>query len=197
REQLLLSRRVQQMSSLLEENKRLRSLLLSSQSLDENVLIAEVIGVDNDPFRHEVILDRGANDGISVGLAIIDQKGLMGQVIHVGPFTSRALLITDEAHATPVQVVRNGVRAIAVGTGKLDKLQLIHVPDTADLLVGDVLVSSGLGGRFPAGYPVATITYIENDPGQPFALVEAKPTSYLDRRLLVLIIQPGERVPFH
>ena len=187
-ERLLLSRKVLQMTSLQEENYRLRRLLLSSQRLDESVLIAEVIGVDNDPYRHEIILDRGENDGIAVGFAVIDEAGLMGQVIHVGPFTSRALLITDQTHATPVLVNRNGIRAIAVGAGELDKLQLIHVPDTADLRVGDVLVSSGLGGRFPAGYPVATITYIENDPGQPFAHIEAKPTSELDRCLHVLII---------
>lgn len=193
REHLLLSRKVQQMAGLIEENNRLRSLLLSSESLDDNVLIAEVVGVDHDPYRHEIILDRGQVDEIDVGLAVIDQTGLMGQIIHVGPYTARALLISDESHATPVQVSRNGVRAIAVGTGALDKLRLIHVPDTADLQVGDLLVSSGLGGRFPAGYPVGHITYIENDPGQPFARIEAKPASHLDRRLHVLIVQPQPR----
>lgn len=192
-EYLLLSRKVQQMAALIEENNRLRSLLLSSETLDDNVLIAEVVGVDNDPYIHEVILDRGRADGIEVGLAVIDQTGLMGQVIHVGPYTSRALLISDESHATPVQVNRNGIRAIAVGTGALDRLRLIHVPDTADLQVGDLLVSSGLGGRFPAGYPVGRITYIENDPGQSFAKIEAKPASHLDRRLHVLIVQPKYR----
>lgn len=193
REHLLLSRKVQQMAALIEENNRLRSLLLSSETLDDNVLIAEVIGVDNDPYRHEIILDRGHVDKISVGLAVIDQTGLMGQVIHVAPYTSRALLISDESHATPVQVSRNGIRAIAVGTGALDKLRLIHVPDTADLQVGDLLVSSGLGGRFPAGYPVGHITYIENDPGQSFAKIEVKPASHLDRRRHVLIVQPQQR----
>lgn len=192
-EHLLLSRKVQQMAALIEENNRLRSLLLSSETLDDNVLIAEVVGVDNDPYRHEIILDRGQVDKIDVGLAVIDQTGLMGQIIHVGPYTARALLISDESHATPVQVSRNGVRAIAVGTGALDKLRLIHVPDTADLQVGDLLVSSGLGGRFPPGYPVGHITYIENDPGQPFARIEAKPASYLDRRMHVLIVQPQLR----
>jgi rod shape-determining protein MreC len=171
----------------------LRSLLLSSETLDDKALIAEVVGVDNDPYRHEVILDRGLADNIEVGLAVIDQTGLMGQIIHVSPFTARALLISDESHATPVQVNRNGIRAIAVGTGALDKLRLIHVPDTSDLQVGDLLVSSGLGGRFPAGYPVGHITYIENDPGQPFATIEAKPASYLDRRSHVLIVQPEVR----
>jgi len=185
---LEMSQQVQRLEALTQENERLRGLMLSSKKLDGQVLIAEIIGLDNDPFRHEVVLDRGSFDAVEQGFAVLDQSGLMGQIIHVGPYTSRALLITDKAHATPVQVNRNGVRAIAVGAGALDKLELVHVPDTADLKVGDLLVSSGLGGRFPSGYPVGYITYIENDPGQAFASVQARPASHLDRRMHVMIL---------
>ena len=189
-QELLLSQKLQKFEAVSMENQRLRGLLLSSNRIDADVLIAEIIGVDHDPFRHEVVLDRGAADSVAIGQAVLDKDGLMGQIIHVGPFSSRALLITDKSHATPVNVNRNGIRAIAVGAGSLDRLDLIHVPDTVDLKVGDLLVSSGLGGRFPAGYPVGYITYIENDPGQPFAMVQARPASHLDRQLHVMIIQP-------
>ena len=112
----------------------------------------------------------------------------MGQVIDVLPYTSRVLLVADSNHAIPVQVNRNGVRAIAVGSGKLDELALIYVPDTADIQEGDQLVSSGLGSRYPKGYPLGEITTIEHDPGEPFAFVKAKPAAYLDRSRYVLLV---------
>lgn len=190
-ELLLIGRRLQKLSALTAENKRLRSLLKSSKEVKEKAVIAQIIGVDSDPYRHEIILDQGLREGIKVGQAILDENGLMGQITAVGPLVSRALLISDVEHAIPVQVNRNGVRAIAVGGGYLNKLKLIHVPDTTDLLIGDLLVSSGLGGVFPAGYPVAEISYIEHDPGLPFAIIEAKPKSRLDRRRHVLIVMKG------
>ncbi len=184
----LLERRVQKLASTVAENKRLKELMNSSEIVDDRVIVAEIVGVDPDPYRHEVIINKGRNDGLYEGQAVLDADGLMGQVIEVGPMTSRALLISDSTHGLPVHANRNGVRAIAVGSGILDKLRLIHVPDTADLEVGDLLVSSGLGGRFPKGYPVGVVSKVSHDPGQPFAIVEARPTANLDRSRYVLLV---------
>jgi len=184
----LLERRVQKLASTVAENKRLKELMNSSEIVDDRVIVAEIIGVDPDPYRHEVIINKGRNDGLYEGQAVLDAEGLMGQVIEVGPMTSRALLTSDSTHGLPVHANRNGVRAIAVGSGVLDKLRLIHVPDTADLEVGDLLVSSGLGGRFPKGYPVGVVSKVSHDPGQPFAIVEARPTAHLDRSRYVLLV---------
>ncbi len=185
---LLLERRVQKLASTVAENKRLKELMNSSDIVDDRVIVAEIVGVDPDPYRHEVIVNKGRNDGLYEGQAVLDADGLMGQIIEVGPMTSRALLISDSTHGLPVHANRNGVRAIAVGSGILDKLRLIHVPDTADLEVGDLLVSSGLGGRFPKGYPVGVVSKVSHDPGQPFAIVEARPTANLDRSRYVLLV---------
>lgn len=187
-EALILKQKVQQMVSLRAENNRLRELLNTSEQLDDSVLVAELIGVDPDPYTHHIILNKGSNHGVFVGQPILDAQGLMGQVVEVLPYTSRVLLLADSNHAIPVQVSRNGVRAIAVGAGKLDELVLIYVPDTADIKEGDQLVSSGLGSRYPKGYPVGEITSVEHDPGEPFAFVRAKPAAYLDRSRYVLLV---------
>lgn len=187
-EVLVLKRRVQKLASTVAENTRLKELMNATDVVDDQVLIAEIIGVDPDPYRHEAIVNKGSSDDVYVGQAVLDAEGLMGQVIEVGALSSRVLLISDISHGIPVHVNRNGVRAIAVGSGKLDQLNLIHVPDTADIVRGDLLVSSGLGGRFPKGYPVGVVTMVEHDPGQPFALVEAKPMANLDRSRHVLLV---------
>jgi len=187
-EALILKQKVQQMVSLRAENNRFRELLSASEQLDDKVLVAELIGVDPDPYTHHIILNKGSEHGVFVGQPILDAQGLMGQVIDVLPYTSRVLLVADSNHAIPVQVNRNGVRAIAVGSGKLDELALIYVPDTADIQEGDQLVSSGLGSRYPKGYPLGEITTIEHDPGEPFAFVKAKPAAYLDRSRYVLLV---------
>lgn len=189
---LLLQRRTQKLAALAAENIRLRELLHSSSLVDDNVIVAEIIGVDSDPYRHQIILNRGKSEGVVEGQAVLDAQGLMGQIMEVGPFSSSALLISDATHAIPVQVNRNGVRAIAVGSGALDKLHLIHVPDTADIVEGDLLISSGLGGRFPFGYPVAEVSFVNHDPGQPFAIVDARPRSNLDRSRHVLVVLKGD-----
>lgn len=195
-ESLILTQKVQQMVSLLAENNRLRELLNASEQLDDSVLVAELIGVDPDPYTHHIIINKGQSSGVFVGQPILDSQGLMGQVIEVLPYTSRVLLIADSNHAIPVQVNRNGVRAIAVGSGKLDQLQLIYVPDTADIKLGDQLVSSGLGSRYPKGYPVGEIVSIEHDPGEPFAFVIAKPAAHLDRsRHVLLVFSSNSRLP--
>lgn len=187
-EVLLLQRRVQKLAALVAENTRLKELLNSADLVDDQVIVAEIIGVDPDPFRHEVIIDKGSRDDAYPGQAVLDADGLMGQLIDVGPFSSRALLISDASHGVPVHVARNGVRAIAVGSGSLDKLTLIHVPDTADIMEGDLLVTSGLGGRFPSGYPVGKVIEVHHDPGLPFAIVSATPLAQLDRSRHVLLV---------
>jgi rod shape-determining protein MreC len=187
-ENLLLSGRSQQLSALMAENTRLRALLNSTALLRNDVLIAELIGVSPDPVRHQMILNKGASEGVYVGQPLIDEEGLLGQVVEVSELSSRVLLITDATHALPVQVNRNGVRAIAEGTGALGSLEIHHVAATTDIEEGDLLVSSGLGGRFPVGYPVAQVSKVVRDPGQAFATVEARPVAALDRSRHVLLV---------
>jgi len=187
-EALLLEAQVQQMAALRAENVRLRALLNSSALVQDDVLVAELIGISPDPARHLVVLNKGSSDGVFVGQPLIDADGLMGQVIEVSAVSSRVLLITDATHAIPVQVNRNGFRAIAEGVGRLDALELRHVASTDDIQVGDLLVSSGLGGRFPVGYPVAVVTEVSQDPGQAFAKVIASPSAALNRSRHVLLV---------
>ena len=170
------------------ENVRLRELLNSSALVDDSVLVAELIGVSPNPLSHEVVLNKGKGDGVFVGQPVIDAYGLVGQITSVGQMSSRALLITDSTHAVPVQNSRTGARAVAEGTGLLTELSLPHVAATADIQVGDQLVSSGLGRRFPVGYPVAVVTAVTVDPGQPFAAVKARPNAHLDRSGHVLLV---------
>jgi rod shape-determining protein MreC len=188
RENLVHEGRSKQMAALRAENVRLRSLLNSAALLQDDVLVAELIGVSPDPMRHQLVLNKGAVDNVYIGQPLIDAEGLLGQVVEVGEISSRVLLITDATHSIPVQVNRNGVRAIAEGTGSLGTLEVHHVAATTDVEEGDLLVTSGLGGRFPVGYPVAVVSKVERDPGQPFATVEAKPSAALDRSRYVLLI---------
>lgn len=187
-ESLLLKAKVQKLAALEAENVRLRELLNSSALLDDSVLVAELIGVSPDPRHHEIIINKGQSDGVYVGQPVLDAVGLMGQVIMVGPLHSRVLLITDATHALPVQINRNGVRSVAEGAGQYYELELQHVAATTDIKVGDLLVSSGLGGRFPAGYPVAVVSEVIIDPGQPFATVTATPSAALTRSRHVLLV---------
>ncbi|WP_407074067.1 MULTISPECIES: rod shape-determining protein MreC [unclassified Pseudomonas] len=191
-EALLLQGRLQKLAALTEQNVRLRELLNSSALVNEKVEVAELIGMDPNPFTHRIIINKGERDGVVLGQPVLDARGLMGQVVELMPYTSRVLLLTDITHSIPVQVNRNGLRAIASGTGNPERLELRHVPDTADIKEGDLLVSSGLGQRFPAGYPVATVREVIHDPGQPFAIVRAVPTAALNRsRYLLLVFSDG------
>ena len=185
---LELSQISQQFVVLREENTRLRALLGSRSRLGAEVLVAELTGVVPGPAALEVIVDKGLAAGVTVGQAVIDEGGLFGQVVEVSEFFSRVLLVTDSTHAVPVQVNRNGVRSIAAGTGQLDRLELEHVPITADIKIGDLLVSSGLGGRFPPGYPVGEVVRVEIDPARVYAEVVAQPLAALDRSRHVLLI---------
>ncbi len=179
---------LQRMVDLAAENTRLRSLLNATQLLKDKVLVTELIGVSPDPRVHAIVIDRGTTDGVTIGLPVLDGDGLMGQVIAVSATHSRVLLITDVSHALPVRVLRNGVRTIAEGTGDYDRLRLRYVSPTLDIQVEDVLVSSGVGGRFPGGYPVGRVTRIERDPGQAFMEVSVTPTAHLDRSRHLLVV---------
>ncbi|MGV8887524.1 MAG: rod shape-determining protein MreC [Pseudomonas sp.] len=191
-ENLLLQGRMQKLAALTEQNVRLRELLNSSALVNEKVEVAELIGMDPNPFTHRIIINKGERDGVVLGQPVLDARGLMGQVVELMPYTSRVLLLTDTTHSIPVQVNRNGLRAIASGTGNPERLELRHVADTADIKEGDLLVSSGLGQRFPAGYPVATVKEVIHDSGQPFAIVRAVPTAALNRsRYLLLVFTDG------
>ncbi|HTK98165.1 MAG TPA: rod shape-determining protein MreC [Pseudomonadales bacterium] len=183
-----LSTIAQQFVALREENARLRQLLGSRQRLGAEVLVAELIGVVPSPNTFQVEIDKGAGDGVFVGQAVIDAEGLFGQVVEVAQFSSRVMLVIDAAHAVPVQVNRNDFRSIAAGTGRTDRLELEYVPVTADIRVGDLLVSSGLGGHFPRGYPVGEVTAVVVDPTMTYAQVTAKPSAALDRSRHVLLV---------
>ncbi len=180
----------QQFDSLRQENARLRDLLGSQATIEADVLVAEIIGQRPVPYRHHLVLDKGSRDGVYVGQAVIDADGLFGQVIEVGRFASIVMTVTDNSHAVPVQVQRNNLRSIASGTGDSEFLELEYVPITADIAPGDLLVSSGMGGRFPPGYPVAIVTDVGTDPGLAYAQVQARPLAALDRSRHVLLVFP-------
>lgn len=179
----------QQVRSLAAENERLRALLGSQQRLATEVLISEIVGVVPDPRVHQVVLDKGADAGVFVGQAVIDATGLFGQVIAVENTTSRVLLVSDVAHAVPVEVNRNGVRSIASGTGGFGELTLESVPVSTDIRESDLLVTSGLGGRFPRGYPVGSVRSVVIEPGAAFAQVVLQPAAALDRTRYVLLVR--------
>ncbi|MFT7223602.1 MAG: rod shape-determining protein MreC [Cellvibrionaceae bacterium] len=180
--------RLQRMASLAAENLRLRQLMNSSEIIQDRVLVAELIGISPDPLVHKVIVNKGSKDGAYIGQPLLDAFGLMGQVVSVTSHTAQVLLITDNTHAIPVQVIRNNVRIVAEGIGDFHRLQLRYVSSTMDIEEGDILVSSGLGGRFPVGYPVAQIDRITHDPGEPFASVIVRPAAQLNRSRHVLLV---------
>jgi rod shape-determining protein MreC len=177
---------LQKLDIIEKENDRLRSLLSATPKMTERLLISEIINVDVDPYRQLILLNKGSSSDAYRGQPIIDAHGIMGQVIHVGLLSSSAMLITDASHSIPVQIDRTGLRANAFGTGKIDQLDLRHLPHNADIQVDDMLISSGLGGIFPPNYPVASITKVERTAGEPFATIEATPLAHLDKSREVL-----------
>ena len=184
--------RTQRYELLQAEMQRIRALLGATKKMPEKqVLVAELIGVDPAPYSHVITIDRGSQDDVVVGQALVDEFGLMGQVIEVGWSTSRVLLITDTRHAIPVLNLTTGDRFIAAGTGRLDSLTLEQVPDTVVIEVGDLIVSSGLGERFPPGYPVGRVSSVSHESGKDFAEVIIRPHARLNKSRLVLLIQPN------
>jgi len=189
---LMLKAQGQKLQALEVENMHLRELLESSFDVGEKVLVAELMSANLDPYKLQVIINKGELDRIYPGQPLLDAEGVMGQVVHVGPYSSTAVLITDAAHAIPVRVNRNGIRTIALGSGNINLLELPYLPNNADVVPGDLLVTSGLGGRFPPGYPVAVVEAVQHDPGRSFASIAARPTARLDRSREVLLVWPGD-----
>jgi len=194
REQLLLAQaRLNRLDALLAQNERLKGLLEAQKNLGLSVQFARLVDVDLDPFRHRIVLDVGAAQGAKVGQPVIDAHGIMGQLVEVLPNTSVAMLITDPTHAIPVVVERTGLRAIAYGSGATDTLDLRDIPRSADLRSGDKLLTSGLGGRFPAGFPVGVVGEVSTDKKGMFIAATARPAAALDRSGEVLLLQEQQQ----
>ncbi|WP_275425796.1 rod shape-determining protein MreC [Salinicola halophilus] len=193
REQLLtLSNRVQRMASLTAENVHLRELLNAPNPDDVPYITAELLSLDSDPFTQQIVINRGRRDGAYIGQPVMDASGLIGQVVSVSAYTSRVLMVADANHAVPVEINRNGLRFIAQGTGQLDILDVPSVPATADIREGDLLVTSGLGGRFPRGYPVARISDVQRESSQAFMEVTAEPIAQPERSRYFLLLFPPD-----
>ncbi len=192
-ENLILQRKVQRMASLMAENARLRELLNSTEQLDDSVLVAELLGVSPDRLKQEMLLNRGRANGVFEGQPVLDAYGLVGSVVEVSEHTAHVLLITDSTNAVPVQISRNGVRGIAEGSGRSDELNIRNLVPTTDIKKGDLIVSSGLGGRYPPGYPVGEVTDIKYDDGtDPFMRVVVRPCAQLNRSRQLLLVFRSE-----
>src|SRR5450631_2266499 len=191
--------RLQRYEALEAESQRLRALRDSTAGVADRFVIGDVMDVDLDAFRQRILVDKGARDGVYVGQAVLDAGGVFGQVARVGQLTAEVILVSDAAHAIPVQVNRNGLRTIAVGTGGMGRLKLPYLPTSADVIVGDLLVTSGLGGGFPAGYPVGTVAEVKRDPAASLADVDVKPAAALDRSRELMFVwlkaQPAVLAP--
>ncbi len=194
-QQLQYQGQLQRMASLQRENERLRNLLGSSHRVEHDVAVAQLMRTNLDPSTHLVLINRGASSGVFPGQPILDSHGVMGQVDRVGPYSAMVRLISDPSHAIPVEVNRNGIRAIALGSGNLHQLELANVPNNADIRTGDLLTASGLGGVFPRGYPVAEVITVEIEPGEPFARVYVRPVAALDRSRKVMLVLSHDPAP--
>ena len=186
--------RLQRMDTLEAENDRLRAMLDSSQRVADRTLVAEILAVDPDPHRQRFTVNRGVLNGVYVGQAMLDADGVVGQIDIVDALTAQAVLISDSNHGLPVAVNRTGLRTIALGTGETGLLSLPYLTNSADVRVGDLLVTSGLGGVFPPGYPVGRVTAVRRRPGQSFARVLAQPSAGLDRGREVLLVTEADEV---
>jgi rod shape-determining protein MreC len=187
-ERLLTKARLQRYSALEAENARLRVMLEARTQVRDQVRVAEIMSASSNPFRHVLVVDKGTRDGVYDGQTLVDANGVVGQIIEAGVLSSQSILISDPDHALPVEVNRTGLRTIAVGTGDYELLDLPFLPNNADIVQGDLLVTSGLGGAFPAGYPVAIIDSITRIPQEPFAVVTAKPAAALNQIREVMLI---------
>ncbi|MEP1448652.1 MAG: rod shape-determining protein MreC [Paraglaciecola sp.] len=185
---MLMNGQLQRLTFLREENDRLRSLLNSPVQDNTRKVVAELMAVDNNPYSHQIVINKGAINGVFEGQPVLDDNGIVGQIMQVSSTNSRVLLIADVTHAIPVRVARNNVRLIVSGSGSLDELLIQHVAHSSDLKEGDLLLSSGLGNVYPEGYPVATITSIIRDESRPFSQIKAKPVAQLDRLKYLLLL---------
>nr|WP_232048533.1 rod shape-determining protein MreC [Legionella adelaidensis] len=189
-QQTMLEAQLQQLLVIRNENSQLKELLLASSDATTKAMAAQILAVDTTLSRQILVLNKGKRDGVTVGQPVLDAKGVMGQVIDVGSMTSTVLLISDAKSAVPVQNTRTGERAILVGTNNLSQLSLINLPKSSSIRKGDLLVTSGLGRRYPEGYPVGTVEEVKNIPGEEFIKVNVSPIALLNRNRLVLLIWP-------
>lgn len=192
RKNILMSEELQRFVVLEQENERLRTLLGSPVRPEVRKIVAELMAVDNNPYSHQIVINKGTLQGVFEGQPVLDDKGLVGQVMQVGTTTSRVLLIADVTHAVPVRILRNNVRLVASGSGQLNRLVINHVPHSTDIEPGDMLVSSGLGQVFPEGYPVGRIVDVIRDETRPFAIIRAVPAAQLDRLKYLLLLWPQD-----
>lgn len=190
REQLLFAQaKLDRLAIVQEQNNRLRSLLDARQKLGLQAQLAELIDVDLDPYRHRILINQGEDHGVFVGEAVIDAQGLVGQVLDVEADRATVILLSDPSHAVPVRVQRTGLRVIAYGSGTTDRIELPHVPFSADLKAGDLLVTSGIGGRFPPGLPVATVYDVQTDDSATFAVAQARPLAGIASATELLLVR--------
>lgn len=187
-QQLIQNAKLQKMASLQAENDRIRALLQSAERRQEEVLIAEILSVELDPYKHQIVVNKGSLHGVYEGQPLVDAWGVAGQITYVSHISSVATLITDANHALPIEINRNGFRTILRGIGQPDRLQLPYVSGSADVRTGDLLVTSGMGRRFPTGYPVAVVTKVDHPAGAAFADVYARPTGHLERGREILLV---------
>jgi rod shape-determining protein MreC len=187
--------RIARLQAATADNERMRGMLGVVQRGSLDVQLAPILDIDLDPTRQRLVLDAGSSDGVRVGQVVIDAGGVVGQVIAVTPMHSTALLLTDPDHALPVAVLRNGVRLVAYGTGRSDRLALASIPLSSDVKVGDVVVTSGLGQRFPAGFPVGTISALRPDDSRAFLVGDVTPAAQLDRGRDVLLLRSAPQRP--
>ncbi len=187
--------RVARLQAAASENSRLRGLLGAAERGGLDVQLAPILDIDLDPTRQRLVLDAGSRDGVAAGQSVIDAGGLVGQIIAVRPSTATVLLLTDPDHAVPVIVARSGVRLVAYGRGRSDRLQLANIPLSSDVQVGDAVITSGLGGRFPAGFPVGSITALHPDDSHAFLVGDVQPAAQLDRGRDVLLLKGKVAAP--
>lgn len=193
RELMLKNSELLMLGQFKQENARLRELLGSPLRQDEQKMVTQVISTGTDPYTDQVVIDKGSVNGVYEGQPVISDKGVVGQVVAVGKITSRVMLICDSSHALPIQVLRNDIRVIASGNGCSEELQLEHLPGNTDIRSGDVLVTSGLGGRFPEGYPVGVVTGVKRDTQRAYTVIQARPTAGVQRLRYLLLLWGADR----
>ncbi len=191
-QQLVMESKLQKLLTLEKENAQLRQLLQSTSLANGKVISARLLAVALNPATQQVIIDRGSGDELYLGQPVLDAYGVLGQVISIGPLTSRVLLITDIKSSVPVQNYRTGVRAIAIGSGSTSQLRLINIPDNSDIQEGDLYVASGMGLRFPVGYPVGVVAKSTLEAGERFATIALIPTAHIDKSEQVLLAWPEQ-----
>lgn len=191
--QLIQNEQLQRYGLIVSENAKLRALLQTNARVEADKTVAEIMAVASNPFSQYVLIDKGTVDDVYQSQPVLDDLGVVGQIISVGTTNSRVILITDQTHATPIRVLRNDVRGILHGTGELSRMEMLNLPHGTDIKVGDQLITSGLGQIFPDGYPVAEVTALLPDESQPFMRVMAKPIAKLDRLKHVLLLWPNDK----